>query len=100
YGAKHRIYKLGSPNPKETNIYDFTGRICENTDRIAKDIKFPKVKEGDLVLIMDVGAYGFSMASNYNGRPLPAEVLVDNSNVKLIRRRQTFEDYCRLMDSD
>ena len=52
YGAKHRIYKLGCPNPKDTNIYDFTGRICENTDRIAKDLKFPAVKEGDLVLIM------------------------------------------------
>ena len=92
YGAKHRIYKLGCPNPKETKIYDFTGRICENTDRIAKDLKFPKVKEGDLVLIMDVGAYGFSMSHQFCVRPKTAEVLLDNNTPKLIRSRETIEE--------
>ena len=92
YGVKHRIYKLGSPNPKETNTYDFTGRICENTDRIAKDLKFPKVKEGDLVLIMDVGAYGFSMSHQFCVRPKTAEVLLDEGAPKLIRTRETIEE--------
>lgn len=92
YGAKHRIYKLGYPNPKETNIYDFTGRICENTDRIAKDLKFPKVKEGDLVLIMDVGAYGFSMSHQFCVRPKTAEVLLDKNTPTLIRSRETIEE--------
>ena len=92
YNAKHRIYKLGCPNPKETNIYDFTGRICENTDRIAKDIKFPNVKEGDLVLIMDAGAYGFSMSHQFCVRPKTAEVLLDENTPILIRTRETIED--------
>ncbi|MFL3015190.1 MAG: diaminopimelate decarboxylase [Candidatus Neomarinimicrobiota bacterium] len=92
YNAKHRIYKLGCLNPKEKKIYDFTGRICENTDRIAKDLKFPKVKEGDLVLIMDVGAYGFSMSHQFCVRPKTAEVLLDKNTPMLIRSRETIEE--------
>ncbi|MFN3781496.1 MAG: diaminopimelate decarboxylase [Candidatus Kapaibacteriota bacterium] len=98
YGAHHKVYVYGKT--ELTNLVQICGQICENSDVLWKNVPFPAVSEGDLCIITDVGAYGFSMASNYNGRPLPAEVLVDNSNVKLIRRRQTFEDYCRLMDSD
>jgi len=59
----------------------------------------PPVSEGDLLILRDVGAYGFTMASNYNNRPRPAEVIIDNDNVRLIRRREKFEDFLRLYES-
>jgi len=90
YGAHHRIYKIGQPQNNNQTV-DITGRICENTDRLALDRPFPDVKEGDLVGVMDTGAYGFSMAHQFNTRPRPAEVLVDGQNVKLIRKRETIE---------
>ncbi|MEE2876440.1 MAG: diaminopimelate decarboxylase, partial [Candidatus Neomarinimicrobiota bacterium] len=69
YKTYHKIYKIGNPNAPHEIVADFTGGICENTDRLATDRPFPSVKEGDLVAVMDVGAYGFSMASHYNTRP-------------------------------
>lgn len=92
YKAYHRIYKVGEPNASIHKTVDFTGRICENTDRLAFDRPFTKVAEGDLIAIMDVGAYGFSMSHNFNTRPRPAEVLLDSENPVLIRRRETIED--------
>ena len=77
YGAYHRIYKVGNPGAKSTNIVDITGRICENTDRLAVDRPFPEVSEGDLIAIMDTGAYGYAMAHQFNTRPRPAEVLIN-----------------------
>ena len=65
YGAKHRIYKVGN-HPSDTVMVDFTGQICENTDRIASDRDFSDVSEGDLIAIMDTGAYGYSMSHNFN----------------------------------
>lgn len=92
YKTYHKIFKVGEPDAPEEFVADFTGGICENTDRLATDRSFPEVEEGDLVAVMDVGAYGFSMANQYNTRPKPAEVLIENGKSHLIRRRETMED--------
>ena len=91
YGAKHRMYKVGDHGNDEITV-DFTGQICENTDRIATDRKFPTLSQGDLVAIMDAGAYGYSMSHNFNTRPRSAEILLDKSSFKEIRKRETIED--------
>ncbi|HPD46376.1 MAG TPA: diaminopimelate decarboxylase [Anaerohalosphaeraceae bacterium] len=75
-----------------TQVVDVVGPICEGADFFAKDRAMPPVKRGDLISIFTAGAYGFTMASNYNARPLPAEVLVDGNTWKIIRKRQTYED--------
>ena len=80
-------------------IVDVTGRICENTDRLAVDIPFPVVVEGDLIAIMDTGAYGYAMAHQFNTRPRPAELLVDKDGSRLIRSRETIEDIIRKCDT-
>jgi len=92
YGAFHRIYKVGELSNERKMTVDVTGRICENTDRLAVDIPFPYVAEGDVIAIMDAGAYGYSMAHQFNTRPRPAEVLVDKNKPRLIRSRETIED--------
>ncbi len=91
YGAYHRMYKIGESG-KSNGAYDFTGPICENTDRIAFDRAFPTLEEGDLIAIMDAGAYGYAMSHNFNTRPRAAEVLLDGRNHQLIRRRETIEE--------
>ena len=98
YGAYHRIYKVGEPDGKSTNIVDITGRICENTDRLAVDRPFPEVSEGDLIAIMDTGAYGYAMAHQFNTRPRPAEVLINGDQSSLIRERETIQDIFRTCD--
>ena len=91
YGAYHRIYKIGNhENDKDT--FDFTGQICENTDRIAIKRSFPKVNEGDIISIMDVGAYGFTMSHQFCTRPKAAEILLDGDKSSLIRKRESIED--------
>ncbi|MDD5011426.1 MAG: diaminopimelate decarboxylase, partial [Phycisphaerae bacterium] len=77
---------------KGLEFVDIVGPICEGADFFAKDRAIPPVKRGDLLAIFTAGAYGFTMASNYNARPLPAEVLVDGKNFKVIRKRQSYED--------
>lgn len=73
------------------------GNICESGDILAKDRMLPEIKRGDLVAILDAGAYGYSMCSTYNSRPRPAEVLVcSDGTVKCIRKAETFEDLIRL----
>jgi diaminopimelate decarboxylase len=74
---------------------DIVGPVCESGDFFALDREMPEVHEGDLLAIMSAGAYGFVMASNYNSRPLPAEVLVRGDKFALIRKRQTREDLVR-----
>ncbi len=95
YGAYHRMYKVGEAETSNEITADFTGPICENTDRLAVDRDFPQVIEGDLIAIMDVGAYGFSMSHNFNTRPRAAEVLLDGEKTQLIRRRETIDDIFR-----
>ena len=92
YGAFHRIYKVGDPEAHTTQTVDFTGRICENTDRLAIDRLFPDIVEGDLVAVMDAGAYSFTMSHQFCTRPKAAEILLDGENAKLIRKRETIYD--------
>jgi diaminopimelate decarboxylase len=90
YDAYHRIIVLGKKEREET--YDVAGNVCESGDILGKDRKLPKVSRGDVLAILDAGAYGFSMASEYNSQPLPAEVLVRGGKTELIRKRRTYED--------
>ena len=79
-----------------TEVVDVVGPICEGADFFAKDRRLPPVKRGDIISIFTAGAYGFSMAGNYNARPRPAEVLVDGSKFSIIRKRETYEDLIAL----
>lgn len=71
---------------------DIVGPVCETGDFFARDRELPIVQPGDLVAILDAGAYGQSLASNYNSRPRPAEVLIERKRARLIRRRETTKD--------
>ena len=75
---------------------DVVGPICETGDFFCQDREVADFKEGDKIALMSAGAYGFTMASNYNTRPMPAEVLVEGDKATLIRRRQTLEDLVAL----
>jgi diaminopimelate decarboxylase len=75
-----------------SEVVDIVGPICEGADFLAKDRSLPPVQRGDLVAVFTTGAYGFTMSSNYNGRPRAPEVLVDGSEFRVIRRRETYED--------
>ena len=90
YDAYHRIQNLTNPDG-EVKEYTITGNICE-TDTFAWSRPLPEVREGDLLVFYNAGAYGFEMSSNYNSRFKPAEVLVENGQPRLIRRRDVFED--------
>ena len=80
-------------NKKNINkIFEFVGPICESTDRFLTTNKFQNLKEGDVLLICDVGAYGLSLGSNYNVRPLPAEILIKNSKILTIKNRQKLSE--------
>ena len=68
------------------------GNVCESGDLFARDRLLPKIQEGDILGILNVGAYGFTMASNYNSRPLPAEVLISNGKPILVREEEKFDD--------
>ncbi len=81
---------------KETEITDVVGPICETGDFFARDRKLSLAKEGDLLAILDVGAYGAVLGSNYNTRGRAAEVLVDGAKAKVIRRRESVEDQLRM----
>lgn len=81
---------------KDLQFVDVVGPICEGADYFAKDRAIPPVKRGDLISIFTAGAYGYTMASNYNARRLPAEVLVDGSDFSIIRKRQNYDDLIAL----
>jgi diaminopimelate decarboxylase len=92
YHAHHEIIPVKQPAGKSTITADIVGPVCESGDFFARDRVLPTVKPGDLVLLLDAGAYGMSLTSNYNSRPRPAEVLIDGTETKLIRRRETMRD--------
>lgn len=92
YGAYHPILVANNLDEEQEYPVNICGQICENTDILAKDRPLPKVKEGDLLAIFNAGAYGFSMSSQYNNRPRPAEVLVSGEEADLIRRREIISD--------
>ena len=95
YGAFHRIEPVSAPASGDHH-YEIVGPVCESSDVVGRDRMLPVLKEGDVVAIRDAGAYGAAMASNYNRRPLPAEVLVDAGAWRVIRRRQTIDDQLSL----
>lgn len=93
YDSYHEIVNISNPKGAQ-KIYTIVGNICE-TDTLGADRKLNEVREGDLLVIKNAGAYGYSMASNYNSRFRPAEVLIWENEAKLIRKRDTFEDLLR-----
>ncbi|MBP5260663.1 MAG: diaminopimelate decarboxylase [Clostridiales bacterium] len=94
YGAYHHITVLGKEDAPCDHVYDVTGCLCENNDKFAIDRKLPKIDKGDILVIHDTGAHGYSMGYNYNGRLKSAELLLrENGSVKLIRRAETLDDY-------
>jgi diaminopimelate decarboxylase len=97
YGANHEIVPVirRASRPTEQETIDVVGPICETGDFLARDRSMPVVHEGDLLAVLDTGAYGMALASNYNTRLRPAEVLVDGEEVKLVRKRETFRDLIR-----
>ena len=94
YGSQHQLWPVRQTNSSE--IADVVGPICESTDFLAQDRNIPLVERGDLIAVMSAGAYGFSLASNYNSRPRVAEVLVNNGGYSIIRRRETYDDLIHL----
>ena len=94
YQAHHEILPVAQPRKSSVADapVDVVGPVCESGDFFARDRPMPPLKAGDLVVLLDAGAYGMSQASNYNTRPRAAEVLVDGDAAKLIRRRETFTD--------
>ena len=94
YEARHRIWPVRTA--EVLGPADVVGPICESTDVLDRDVKLPALEYGDLLAVRDVGAYGFSMASNYNAQPRPAEVLVDGGEARLVRRRETTDDLMAL----
>jgi len=94
YSAYHKIAPV-QRNGEHIEKVDVVGPVCETGDFFARDRELPVVQEGDLLAIMDTGAYGMVLASNYNTRPRPAEVLVDRKSVNVIRRREKMKDLLR-----
>ena len=92
YGAKHQIIPSIKNKKNLNKIFEFVGPICESTDKFLTINKFQKIKEGDVLIICDSGAYGMSLSSNYNVRPLSAEILIKNSKIQVIRNRQKLSD--------
>jgi diaminopimelate decarboxylase len=96
YGAHHEIVPvLKAPKNARAETVDVVGPVCETGDFFARDRELPHVEEGDLLAILDAGAYGMALASNYNTRGRPAEILVNGKSAKVIRRRETFADLVR-----
>jgi diaminopimelate decarboxylase len=94
YNAYHEIWPV-QRDTEETFTADVVGPICETTDCLAHNRKMPIVGRGDLLAVMNAGAYGFSLSSNYNSRPRPAEVLLETSTYQIIRQRESYEDLIR-----
>jgi diaminopimelate decarboxylase len=100
YQAHHEILPIKQPKGKSTlpdkkadqSVVDVVGPVCESGDFFARDRALPAVKPGDLVLLLDAGAYGMSLTSNYNTRTRPPELLITNGEAQLIRRRETLKD--------
>lgn len=99
YGAYHHITVLGKENKVKNHTYDVTGSLCENNDKFAIDRKLPKIDIGDIIVIHDTGAHGYSMGFNYNGKLRSGELLLKtDGKVKQIRRAETIEDYFATLD--
>ena len=99
YGAYHHITVMGKEDEPCDHTYDVTGSLCENNDKFAIDRQLPKIDMGDLLVIHDTGAHGYSMGYNYNGKLKSAEVLLrEDGTAQLIRRAETPKDYFATFD--
>ena len=99
YGAYHHITVAGKEDQPRDHRYDVVGSLCENCDKFAVDRDLPEIEKGDLLVIHDTGAHGFSMGYNYNGKLRSAELLLkEDGSVKLIRRAETARDYFATFD--
>jgi len=96
YKAHHEIIPVARQQNSSTGVFDVVGPVCETGDFFARDRELPEVAEGELLAILDTGAYGMSLSSNYNTRTRPAEVLVKGNSAKLIRKRETISDLLKL----
>lgn len=92
YDSYHHIVVANKMNEENTQEVDIAGNVCESGDLFARDRPMPDVEEGDVLAILNAGAYGFTMSSNYNSRPKTGEVLVNNAECYLVREHETFED--------
>ena len=95
YEGWHQIVPVRSKVGAENELSDVVGPICETGDYLAQNRELPPLNAGDVLAVMSAGAYGFTMASNYNTRTMPAEILVDGSEAYVVRERQTLEDLVR-----
>jgi diaminopimelate decarboxylase len=95
YGSYHHILVCNEKNKEKLLNYEIVGPICESGDVLGKERELPILNEGDYLVIIDVGAYGFSMSSPYNSRPRPAEILINDGNSYEIRKEETFDDLIR-----
>jgi len=92
YGSYHHVLVANKLDAPEEETYDVVGPVCESGDVLARDRRLPRIQEGDLLAVLNTGAYGYAMSSQYNARPRAAEVLVKNGNFALIRERETLDD--------
>ena len=92
YGAYHEIINTNNSNGEKVTA-TIAGNVCESGDVFAEDREISEPHEGDVLAILNAGAYGFTMASTYNSRPRPAEVLVGGKDAKVIREREKEEDF-------
>jgi diaminopimelate decarboxylase len=95
YGSYHPILNADKVEGDPKRNVTICGNICESGDCFARDREMPPIAEGDVMAILNAGAYGFSMASEYNSRVLPAEVMVQHGKSRIIRKRGTYDDLCR-----
>lgn len=95
YDSHHEVWPIAKDAKRKKWVYDVVGPVCESGDFLAKDRYVPELQKGDWVAFLSAGAYGFSMASNYNSRPRPAEILVKGKEFHVIRKRETLEDLVR-----
>jgi diaminopimelate decarboxylase len=96
YQAHHEIVPVVRDRSRKKHTVDVVGPVCESGDFLARDRALPQITSGELLAVLDAGAYGTAQGSTYNTRGRPTEILVDGNRAKLIRRRETFEDLIRL----
>jgi diaminopimelate decarboxylase len=97
YGARHEITAVSRTAASDVDIHgDVVGPVCESADFLARDVALPPAEAGDLLCVLDAGAYGMSLSSNYNTRPRAAELLVEGARARVIRRRETVKDLLKL----
>jgi diaminopimelate decarboxylase len=95
YGSYHHVLVANKLNAPEEEMYDVAGPVCESGDLLARDRRLPKVEEGDLLAVLNAGAYGYAMSSQYNARPRAAEVTVKDGKCAVTRKRETLDDLMR-----